>query len=222
MGPEAIEVIRLRVVPDFQQVRAVQLSRVDELAARPERRACLMLLQHQPVYTLGRSTKPEHLPLPAADLAQTTGAEVTACDRGGSVTYHGPGQLTAYVILHLKAWNLTIHQHLWNLEEIAIQAAARFHVRAIRQEGMTGAWAEDPKGRLCKFCAIGVGCRRWVTYHGLGLNVDLNLAPFLRIDPCGLGRPVGSLRLLAQRAITMQEAEDAVIDGTRSVLCRGG
>ncbi len=83
---------------------------------------------------------------------------------------------------------------------------------------LTGAWAKDDSSTLVKYCAIGVGSRRWVTYHGLGLNVNLDLAPFQQIDPCGLGRPVSSLSRLAGRAIQIDEAAEALIQATREVL----
>ncbi|MCZ7644909.1 MAG: lipoyl(octanoyl) transferase LipB [Planctomycetota bacterium] len=224
----------------------------------PAREARLLLLEHRPVYTLGRLTAPAHLILPEADLAR--GAEVVQASRGGSVTYHGPGQLTAYLILNLKAWDLAIHRHLWNLEEIAIRTLAAFGLGGLRVEGMTGVWVEEFRvpgsefrgatseresplplreraggglsekllspsepgtwnSELAKVCAIGVGCRRWITFHGLSLNVDLNLAPFERIDPCGLGRkPVTSLARLLGRAVTIDEAAEAMTKACAEVL----
>jgi lipoate-protein ligase B len=218
MEAPAIDVIRLPGHLTYTDAYARQMQIVEELAAAPARRARLLILEHTPVYTLGRTTKPEHLPLPPDELARASGAEVVRIDRGGSVTYHGPGQLTAYLILHLKAWDLSIHQHLWNLEEIAIRAGAAFGVEGFRQEGMTGAWALDENGTLAKYCAIGVGSRRWVTYHGLGLNVDLDLTPFQRIDPCGLGRPVSDLSRLTGRRVTLDEAAQALATATAAVL----
>ena len=240
----------------------LQMRHAGELARSPERLARLILLEHTPVYTLGRTTKPEHLPVPREELARLSGAEVVATDRGGSVTYHGPGQLTAYLILNLKAWGLSVHEHLWNLEEIAVGTLAAFGLRGRRVAGMTGVWIADcglqiadwpatpaagernvrrvppstvesprspvsdsqsairnPQSAIGKVCAIGVGCRRWVTYHGLALNVDLDLAPFARIDPCGLGhRPVTSLSEALGRKVTRAEAEQAVVAACAKVL----
>jgi lipoate-protein ligase B len=218
MDAPAIEVLRLPGRLTYADAYARQMQIVEELAAAPTRRAWLLILEHEPVYTLGRTTKPEHLPLAPEELARTSGAEVVRIDRGGSVTYHGPGQLTAYLILHLKAWDLPIHQHLWNLEEIAIRAGAAFGIDGFRQEGMTGAWARMADGTPAKYCAIGVGSRRWVTYHGLGLNVDLDLAPFQRIDPCGLGRPVSDLSRLSGRHVTLDGAVQALSRATAATL----
>lgn len=216
-GP-AIEVLRLSDRLTYADAYARQMQYVEELAATPARRARLMILEHLPVYTLGRATKPEHLPLATDELARASDADVIRIDRGGSVTYHGPGQLTAYLILHLKSWNMLIHQHVWNLEEIAVRSGAAFGLEGFRLEGMTGAWARTMDGAPAKYCAIGVGCRRWVTYHGLGLNVDLDLTPFQRIDPCGLGRPVSDLSRLAGRRITLDEAAQALAEATAAVL----
>jgi lipoyl(octanoyl) transferase len=237
----------------FPAAYDLQMRCVQELARSPERLARLILLEHAPVYTLGRTTKPEHLPVSREELARLSGAEVVATDRGGSVTYHGPGQLTAYLILNLKAWGLSVHEHLWNLEEIAVGTLAAFGLRGQRVAGMTGVWTESaecgvrtdraecgvrsaeckegpaartpnseprtPNFPLAKVCAIGVGCRRWVTYHGLALNVDLDLAPFARIDPCGLGhRPVTSLSLALGRPVARAEAEQAVVAACAKVL----
>ena len=215
--PDGIDIIRLPRMT-YNAAYAVQMQHVEELAGTQCQQARLLLLEHEPVYTLGRTTKPDHLPLAPEELAKESGAQVVRADRGGSVTYHGPGQLTAYLILHLKAWSLSLHQHLWNLEEIAIRAGASFGIQGSRMDGMTGAWSKDKSSTIVKYCAIGVGSRRWVTYHGLGLNVSLDIAPFKRIDPCGLGRPVSSLRMLTGRAITMDDAAEAVARATREVL----
>jgi len=239
----------------FAGAHDLQMRHAGELARSPERLARLILLEHTPVYTLGRTTKPEHLTVPREELARLSGAEVVATDRGGSVTYHGPGQLTAYLILNLKAWGFPIHEHLRNLEEIAIRTLAAFGLQGQRVAGMTGVWIADwpatssageknvrrvpasteaspqslgsdshsgipnPQSAIAKVCAIGVGCRRWVTYHGLALNVDLDLAPFARIDPCGLGhRPVTSLSQALGRPVTIAEAQQAVVLACAKVL----
>lgn len=213
-----LEVLRLAGPRSYAEARRLQ----DELAAAlgdpKHRRARLVLLEHRPVFALGRSTHGKHLLGEAAALAQRTGAEIVEADRGGSVTYHGPGQLTAYLLLNLKAWDVTIHAHLWNLEEAALRALERFGVTGYRVEHMTGVWCEAAPGPA-KVCAIGVGCRRWITYHGLSLNVDLDLAPFGEIDPCGLGqKPVTSLAKLLGRAVTIREAAAALVPAFEDVL----
>ena len=229
----------------YAEAYARQVEEAAKLTGDSTRSATLILLEHAPVYTLGRATKPDHLLDGSGTRALA--AEVVDADRGGSVTYHGPGQLTAYLLLNLKSWNMELHRHLWNLEEVAIRTLAAFKLKGERLEGMTGVWVEaiddlrltidDLTAKVCaaasssnrqssivngqyaKVCAIGVGCRRWVTYHGLSLNVDLDLAPFAAIDPCGLGRkPVTSLAQLLGRPVAMHEAEDAVVKAFGSVL----
>lgn len=213
-----LEVLRLAGPRPYAEARRLQDDLSATLGDPKRRRARLILLEHRPVYALGRSTRGKHLLGEASALAQRTGAEVVEADRGGSVTYHGPGQLTAYLLLNLKAWEVTIHAHLWNLEEAALRALARFGISGCRIEHMTGVWCDATPGPA-KVCAIGAGCRRWVTYHGLGLNVDLDLAPFGEIDPCGLGRkPVTSLAKLLGRAVTIGEAAAALVPAFEEVL----
>ena len=167
--------------------------------------------QHTPVYTLGRRTEPSHMPLNASDLAARTGAEVVRTDRAGSVTYHAPGQLTAYMLLNLQAWQLSLHRHLELLEEAALLTLKHYGVTGHREPGMTGVWVKNESGTSAKICAIGVSARRWVTYHGLSLNVDLELAPFDEIVPCGLfGRGVTSLSRETGRDLDISDV-DAVL-----------
>jgi lipoate-protein ligase B len=205
----------------YAEALALQHRYGTVLEKNAARIATLIFLEHKPVYTLGRRTEQGHLPGGVAQLAARTGAEVVETDRGGSVTYHGPGQLTAYLLLNLQAWGLTIHAHLDRLEEVAIKTLARFGVAGRREAGMTGVWVSPPPGPLPqgeggrrtaeKICAIGVGVRKWVTYHGLGLNVDLDLAPFSAIIPCGLeGKAVTSLAKLLGRPVAMRDAEEAM------------
>ncbi|MCW8132702.1 MAG: lipoyl(octanoyl) transferase LipB [Planctomycetota bacterium] len=216
-----LEIVRVEGLVPWREGYARQQAEAAALLDDPAPRAKLILLQHAPVYTLGRMTRPADLlglnPKDAPAPGAPDGVEI---DRGGSVTYHGPGQLTAYLLLHLKRWECSIHEHLWNLEETAIRALAAFGLQGRRIEGMTGVWCRPAGAEAdAKFCAIGVASRRWMTYHGLGLNVDLDLAPFERIDPCGLGRkPVTSLARLLGRPVAMREAEDAVVRAASEVL----
>ncbi len=204
----------------FTQAYELQRRLAEELAQQPRRDAHLVLLQHQPVYTLGRSTKPEHLPMPAEQLAAWSKAEVCSTDRGGSVTYHGPGQLTAYVILHLKAWEIPIHQHLWNLEEAVVKVLKHYGLQSSRVDGMTGVWSQSAsQPQSAKVCAVGVGCKRWVTYHGIGLNVDMDLKPFSGIDPCGLGqKPVTTLSKLTGKSVSIEEASQKLTQAFEDLL----
>ena len=135
----------------------------------------LLLVEHDPVFTLGRSRNA------ASNLLTPGEVPVVEVARGGDVTFHGPGQLVVYPILKLEgAWQ-DLHRVLRSLEEAAILCCADFGLKAERDERNTGAWVNGKK-----ICAVGIGCRRWVTWHGMALNVSTNLDYFQRINPCGL------------------------------------
>jgi lipoyl(octanoyl) transferase len=173
-----------------------------ELAARRaagEVPDALILLEHPPVYTLGRRTEPTHLLLAEAEIARS-GAELHHVDRGGSVTFHGPGQLVGYPIVHLGA-RPDVMRYLHNVEEAVIRACADLGVRVGRNRD-TGVWAGDRK-----VCAIGVRVSRSVTFHGFALNCTTDLSRYNAIVPCGLAdRGVTSLSAIAGREITVEEA----------------
>jgi lipoate-protein ligase B len=221
----------------FAEGLSLQRQAAELLEQDPHRRAVLFLLEHHPVYTLGRKTLSAHLAgVNAAALARKTNAEVVETDRGGSVTYHGPGQVTAYLHLNLKVWAWPMHEHLNRLEDAGIRALQRFGLEGRRRDGLTGVWvrcspkdarvvvavenaalADDPG--WAKVCAIGVAARRWVTYHGLGLNVEGDLAPFTRIIPCGLaGEAITNLGRLLKRPVEFAEAAEAVAEAVAEVL----
>jgi lipoyl(octanoyl) transferase len=146
------------------------------LAERIEGRAqdTLLLVEHEPVITLGRRRGAAENVLVPGDTP------VVQVERGGDVTWHGPGQLVAYPVWALPEGRRDLHRHLGELEEAAIRTCADFGLRAERDARNTGAWIG---GR--KVCSVGIACRRWVCYHGLALNVAPDLAAFSRIHPCG-------------------------------------
>jgi lipoyl(octanoyl) transferase len=157
--------------------RGVQLQ--EELRERVEAGELpdqLLLLEHEPVYTRGRRTKPEELPM-GAHWYRAQGIEVCDADRGGAVTYHGPGQLVGYPIMRIEA----VHEYVAALERAIIAALADEGVSAEVREGLTGVWA--PKGKIA---SIGVRVKNRVTMHGLAVNVDNDLQPFEWIVPCGM------------------------------------
>jgi len=131
----------------------------------------LILTEHEPVITLGRGV--DRAALPALDVVEI--------ERGGEATYHGPGQLVAYPILKLPEGRRDLHRYLRDLEEVVIGVLGEFGLRGIRNEGLTGVWVGSQK-----ICSIGVAVRRWVTYHGLALNLHTDLAAFQAFRPCGL------------------------------------
>jgi len=136
----------------------------------------LLLLEHEPVYTRGRRTKPEELPM-GEDWYRTQGIEICDTDRGGAVTYHGPGQLVGYPIMRIGS----VHEYVAHLERVLIAALADEGVEAEVREGLTGVWA--PKGKIG---SIGVHVSRGVTSHGFAVNVDNDLQPFEWVVPCGI------------------------------------
>ena len=145
---------------------------------RGEGRECVWLLEHPPLYTAGTSARPE-------DLLDPGRFPVFASGRGGQYTYHGPGQRVAYVLLDLQARGGDVRGYVHDLEEWLIRALARFTVRAERRQGRVGLWVARG-GREDKIAAIGVRVRRWVTFHGVAINVDPELDHFRGIVPCGI------------------------------------
>ena len=159
---------------DYERAVAWQEALVARcLAGGPD---ALLLLEHPPVYTLGRGADPIHL-----GLAAETGAPIVRTHRGGQVTYHGPGQLVGYPILDLRRRRPDVRWYLRTLEEALVAALATLGVTAGRREGLTGVWVRDGK-----IASIGVALRRWVSWHGFALNVGPDLAGFEAITPCGI------------------------------------
>lgn len=157
----------------------------------------LLLLEHPPTITLGRGAKEAHLRFPRESLV-ARGVEVFDTGRGGDVTYHGPGQLVAYPILELEPGRQDVRRYVKDLEETMIRTVADFDLRAERIEGMNGTWLRSAELGDRKIGAIGVRIARWVTMHGLALNVTTNLAHFALIVPCGIvGKGVTSLEMEA-------------------------
>jgi lipoate-protein ligase B len=166
----------------------------------------LLLLEHPHVYTLGRSGHAENVLLDEAALA-TIGAQLFWVDRGGDVTYHGPGQLVGYPIVHLARLGKDTHQHLRRIEDVLIRALGDFGLAGHREPEYTGVWVGDEK-----VAAIGVRVSRWVTSHGFALNVDPDLSYFANIIPCGIRQKgVTSLSRLLGRPVSRAEAETAVL-----------
>lgn len=144
----------------------------------------LILVQHPPVVTLGRATKPGHL-LASAESLEARGIQVRDVERGGDVTIHEPGQLVAYPIIDLKRHKQDLHWYLRQIEEAIMRALCTFGVDTVRVAGLTGVWREDARGQR-KLASIGVKARDWVTWHGVALNVENTLATFDHTVPCGI------------------------------------
>jgi lipoyl(octanoyl) transferase len=145
----------------------------------------LILCEHPHVYTLGKSGKAEHLLLDEAGLKEKN-AVYYPINRGGDITYHGPGQIVSYPILDLDNFFTDIHLYLRTLEEAVILTLADYGLTAGRYPGYTGVWFDGDNDKARKICAMGVRCSRWVTMHGLAMNVNTNLDYFKNIVPCGI------------------------------------
>jgi len=171
----------------------------------------LLVVEHPHVFTLGRKRSAKDNVLAPGDV------EVVEVERGGDVTYHGPGQLVVYPILQLEDGERDLHAFLRHLEDAAIATCARFGVTADREPGKTGAWTTTARGRK-KLASIGIACRKWVTFHGMALNVTTNLDYFRRINPCGfeasvmtsLADLVGELDVAAVRTALVEELGTAL------------
>ncbi|MDB5132051.1 MAG: lipB [Mucilaginibacter sp.] len=157
----------------------------DEYQGYTETPNYLVFCEHPHVYTLGKSGKPEHLLLDEKGLKEKN-ASYYPINRGGDITYHGPGQIVSYPILDLDNFFTDIHLYLRTLEEAVILTLADYGLTAGRYPGYTGVWFDAGNDKARKICALGVRCSRWVTMHGLAFNVNTDLDYFKNIVPCGI------------------------------------
>lgn len=171
----------------------------------------LLFCEHPHVYTLGKSGSVENLLLNESELGAKE-ATFYKINRGGDITYHGPGQVVAYPLFDLENFFTDIHRYLRTLEEAVILTLHEFGISGGRVDGLTGVWIDgDQPGKARKICAMGVKCSRWVSMHGLALNVNSNLAYFNNIVPCGI----------SDKAVTSMNKElgkDLDMDEVKAVL----
>lgn len=171
----------------------------------------LVLVEHPHVITLGRGTHKENVLAPG-DMP------LFEIERGGDVTYHGPGQLVGYPIFLLREPERDLHLYLRNLEESLIRAVALFGIAGERKDGWTGVWSG---GGARKLASIGVAVKRWVTLHGFALNVSTDLARFAAINPCGLeATTMGSMQSVLERPVSMDEVKRAAREELGAVFGR--
>ncbi len=185
----------------------------------------LLLVEHDPVITVTRRGDLAGHVLAPETLLQAVGVSVEATDRGGDVTYHGPGQLVAYAVLDLNLLGLRLAEYMRLLEQSVIDAIGPFGVRGFRDPPATGVWVDSvapaSRGEPAKICAMGVRVSKWVSMHGLALNVTTNLEHFRLIKPCGLDRPVTSLSAeLGASSPMMEEVRTALVASFRSQLAQ--
>jgi lipoate-protein ligase B len=176
----------------------------------------VLILQHEPVVTLGNRGRENYLLKTEAEY-RAMGIELFHAERGGDVTYHGPGQWVLYPILHLGGNEADAHGYLFNLEEIALRTLGDFGVEGCRREGKSGAWTDAGK-----VAAIGFRLKKWVSFHGMSFNVCNDSTGFETIVPCGLvGEPVASLRrILGDDCPSMEQVRDALLNHFAAVCNR--
>ncbi|MDP2271109.1 MAG: lipoyl(octanoyl) transferase LipB [Archangium sp.] len=198
----------LELQRQFQEAR-----RVDEV---PD---TLLLLEHPPVLTLGRGAKENNIITPKPQL-EALGVEVFETDRGGDVTYHGPGQIVGYPLLHLGAGRQDVRKYVRAIEELMIRTVADWGITATRIEQWPGVWvAESRRGGPRKIAALGVHLSRWYTKHGFALNVRTDLSHFELIVPCGIREAgVTSMRDELERDVPVFEVEDRIVHHFREVF----
>jgi len=185
-----LEVVDLGLMR-YSEAFSIQ-QRLVELRKRGQGVDTLLFVEHPHVVTIGRNAQPQHV-LASEEILSRTGIDLFETDRGGDVTYHGPGQIVGYPILDLREWRRDVRAYSRGVEQSLIDALAVFGIAGGRvpQAGHEGVWVND-----AKLAAIGIHISRWITSHGFALNVDTDLSYFKYIVPCGLTKPVCSLRSL--------------------------
>ena len=175
----------------------------------------LMLLEHPPVITLGRNADWRNLVV-SEETLRVRGVSLHRADRGGDITFHGPGQLVGYPLLKLEPHEQDTHRYMRNLEEVIIRVLDEFGIRAGREENLTGVWTDAGK-----ICAMGVHISRWVTRHGFALNVNTDLAFYDLIVPCGLvGRRVHSMQQALGHEVDLREVAEKLAGHFGRILRR--
>lgn len=179
----------------------------------------ILLCEHNHVYTLGKSGSEENLLMNMGELG-LSGIDFFKINRGGDITYHGPGQLTGYPILDLEQFFTDIHKYMRFLEEVMIKTCAEFGLDAGRVHGLTGVWVDwQTPEKARKICALGVHMSRWITMHGFGLNVSTDLTYFNHIIPCGItDKGVTSISAELGKKVEMEDAKCIVLSKFEEVF----
>jgi len=173
----------------------------------------LLLTEHEHVYTLGKSADENHL-LASDEELKRNGTEVFHIDRGGDVTYHGPGQIVGYPIIDLHNYFLDLHRYLRSLEEVLLRTLSKFGIPGTREKEMTGVWVQNEK-----IAAIGVKVSRWTTMHGFALNVNTDLSKFDRIIPCGIfHKGVTSMQQILGKEVTIESVRNELVTSFAEVF----
>ena len=191
---------------DYKQAWDLQVK-IFEKRRRNEINDTLLLLEHPNTYTLGKVTDKKNL-IGSAEFQKEKNISVYEIDRGGDITYHGPGQIVGYPIINLSDWHEDTHKYLRALEEIIILTCRDYNLPAGRIEGLTGVWIENRK-----IAAIGIKVSRWITMHGFAFNVNTDLSLFNGIIPCGIqDKEVTSLEKELQKNISILEVKEKLVN----------
>ena len=201
----------------FAETIALKIARRNGETEEPTKNR-ILFCQHPHVYTLGKSGNENHFLLNEKTLALHN-ATYYKINRGGDITYHGPGQMVVYPILDLDYFFSDIHKYLRYLEEAVIQTIATYGVVGERMDGLTGVWIEPNTPRERKICAFGVKCSRWVTMHGIGFNINTDLTYFNHIIPCGIeDKSVTSLQKELERPVDFEEVSSILKEKIASLF----
>jgi lipoate-protein ligase B len=194
---------------DYRQTYKIQKELVNK-RSQDKIPDTLILAEHPPVFTIGRSGGENNI-LVSSKKIKAEGIKIHKIDRGGNITYHGPGQIVGYPIINLKNYGKDIHLYLRMLEEVIIKLLKEFNIKTKRIKNMTGVWVYPVRNKMQeasalsktrisngvdakKIASIGIGISKWVTYHGFCLNLDPNIKHLAMINPCGLGKPMTSIK----------------------------
>ena len=201
----------------FAETIALKIARRNGETEEPTKNR-ILFCEHPHVYTLGKSGNENHFLLNEKTLVHYN-ATYYKINRGGDITYHGPGQLVVYPILDLDYFFSDIHKYLRYLEEAVIQTIATYGVVGERMDGLTGVWIEPNTPRERKICAFGVKCSRWVTMHGIGFNINTDLTYFNHIIPCGIeDKSVTSLQKELGRPVDFEEVSSILKEKLASLF----
>ncbi len=193
----------------LEELKAIKLWNRDN-EEKKDQKHYLLLCEHNPVYTLGKSGSIDHLLKSESELS-SQGFEYFKINRGGDITYHGPGQITVYPIFDLDHFFNDVHKYVRFLEEVVIRTLATFGIEASREKDYTGVWIDGNPKR--KICAIGVHMSRWVSMHGFALNINTDLNHFNNIVPCGIqedNRSVTSMQKELGSSVSMAEVKKVI------------
>ena len=205
-----MEVIDLGII-DYKEAYTQQRSCVRSVIEGGKE--CLILCEHFPVLTLGRLASYDHVLVSKEDL-EKKGIFIYDINRGGEVTLHAPGQLIGYPILNLNNRGKDLHKYIRNIESLVIDVLREFDVYSIRSKGQTGVWVDDKK-----IASIGIGVKKWVSFHGVSINISTDLNLFRYIRPCGLNVRMTSLNDTKKEVFSIPQVKDVFIQKFKMKFC---